>query len=709
MRLFSTSFEKKSERPPVDQIVEALFHEANNPTQNLHERVWFRNILYYAGEQYLDFIINLRTFRRKILNPFIPTPVTNIIRDYVRSMRALILNRTVTTHVWPDSNEHRDVQGARLAEKWLRHRDLEDDGRLEDEKELCVLMMLLCGTAFMRTYPDMAAGEFFMGDDGKLQRTGKVTSRAELPFNVRMDPLGGPMLKDKRVVGVKSIKSIEWVEDTFKKKVTGIDKELGRLSFEKRLTKLVSEVSPWKGTTVHGDSFTDMGDEELCLFKELEFAPTSAWPNGRYVVHVGDETFLDVDRLPIPSDKDSWSYSLVDFHYHRMPGRFFSDAGVNDQISPQNSINQIDQALEMNRKGIGRPVVLTPKALAMKKLTRYGTSFIALEYDGLTAGGQKPEISQGTPLPEQVLVERANHREAAQDAAGDPKNVLRGSSPGANASGYLIDVLASRVEAAHSPDIMRFYRAFKRVRRNELVLAQKLFTEKRLMKIKSGRNVEVISFKGADFRGNTDVRLEIGSGVTSTMDGQTNMLMRLIETGRDFIFPDIANDPQAQNTILRRLGLTSFTTKDSADVERADYENAQIATAKDVGQLTIMLVARDPETNEFAIDDPSAVLVHDPLFKYDNHAIHYECHRRFIISDEFNELEPKARQLAIEHADLHKMLLDAQQQAAMQAAMQAEQVKNTGTSVSVTAPAPGPPGQSPAGPALDAGGGTATI
>ena len=707
MRLFSKSFDEKKERPPIDDIVEVLFDDLKNPTQSLHERVWFRNILYYAGEQYLDFVINLRTFRRKLLNPFIPTPVTNIIRDYVRSMRALILNRTVITRVWPDSMHSNDVQGAKLAEKWLRHRDMEDDGRLEDEKELVVLMMLLCGTAYMRTFPDMNAGQFFMDGKGNRQATGKVASRAMLPFNVRMDQMGGMMLKDKRVIGIKSIKPIEWVEDTFKKKVSGTDKELGRLSFEKRLTKLVAEVSPWKGTAVHGESYSDMGDEDLCLFKELEFAPTAKWPKGRYVVHVGDQTLIDVDELPIPATDDEWSYSLVDFHYHRMPGRFYSDPGVNDQISPQNSINSIDQALEMNRKGMGRPAVITPKSLALKKLNRYGSSFIALEYDPLTAGGQTPQIVQGTPLPDQVLAERMNHREAAQDAAGDPKNVLRGSSPGANASGYLIDVLASRVEAAHSPDIMRFYRAFKRVRRNELVLAQKLYTEKRLLKVGSGRNVEVISFKGADFRGNTDVRLEIGSGVTATMDGQTNMLMRLIETGRDFIFPNIAGDPQAQNTILRRLGLTSFSTPTSDDVERAQYENAQVATAKNLDELTIMLVEPDPETGEIAPD--SDVTVHDPLFKYDDHQIHYQCHRRFIISDEFKTLSAEAQTLIIHHADIHKMLVDAQQAAAMQAAMQAEQAKNTGTSINMTVPPGGTEGPPPGGGVAAADEGTAII
>jgi len=44
----------------------------------------------------------------------------------------------------------------------------------------------------------------------------------------------------------------------------------------------------------------------------------------------------------------------------------------------------------------------------------------------------------------------------------------------------------------------------------------------------------------------------------------------------------------------------------------------------------------------------------DPLFKYDNHAAHYETHRKFILSPEFKEVPQEYAVILIYHADTHK-------------------------------------------------------
>jgi hypothetical protein len=94
----------------------------------------------------------------------------------------------------------------------------------------------------------------------------------------------------------------------------------------------------------------------MVLFKEVEFRPTKDYPKGRNIGMVGDQICFEHDRLPIPVEGDGkWYYTLTDFHYYYVPGRFWGDGGVNDLISPQNSVNQIDQDLETNRKGIGHP------------------------------------------------------------------------------------------------------------------------------------------------------------------------------------------------------------------------------------------------------------------------------------------------------------------------------------------------------------------
>ena len=57
-----------------------------------------------------------------------------------------------------------------------------------------------------------------------------------MPFNVYPDFLGDSLRK-KRYVGIKSLKPKEWVEDTFKVKVSS-NADVRLLNYEQRLMKM---------------------------------------------------------------------------------------------------------------------------------------------------------------------------------------------------------------------------------------------------------------------------------------------------------------------------------------------------------------------------------------------------------------------------------------------------------------------------------------
>jgi hypothetical protein len=408
---------------------------------------------------------------------------------------------------------------------------------------------------------------------------------------------------------------------------------------------------------------------------------------------VGDQLVFNYNRLPIKVDEDGkWEYTVTDFHYHYVPGRFWSDASVNDLISPQNSINQIDQDLEVNRKGPGRPIVLVTSELNMKKLTRYGQSVTVLEYDAFLSGGQKPEISRGVALPAQVLAERDIHRAVGQDAAGDPKNILRGKAPTSQASGVMVDILREAAEQGHLPDVMRFYRAMKRQKRKQLLLAQEIYSEERLIKIPDrGSRVKVKKFKGADLRNNTDVRFELASGVASTQVGKTQMLLNLTKEG--FFSTENLIDPEYRFELMRRMGLGGFKDKRNVDLERARSEDELYSNTdpKDLVEETVEIPPNKENPQGAVIKIPtipgiflsmgnpgeeeeSIVISDDPLFKYDDHSVHYEVHRRYILGSEFKYLDPAIQDIAIAHTDMHKgvMEIQAQEAARKMAEMQAE-------------------------------------
>ena len=662
------------------KLITRLFDKNLDASRQMLERTWFLNILYYMGEQYIEWAVQESTFRRRgKIKTAMPTPVTNIIRDSVRSVKALILNKDYDIRVWPNSNDLDDQKASELGRDLLLDMDSRNDNEFDDEKEKTVLWMLLTGCGFLRTFPELEKGEFGFDKQGEVIPSGDVSCQNLLSFNFCCDQLG-TSLNEKRFIGIESLKPREWAEDTFKILLSKGDSENGSINYQKKLMKFVGNVSPWKSSHLNMKAF-DETDEDLVLFREVEFKPNPRYPDGRYVVSVGDQMPVDVKHMPIPAKNGKWNYTVTDFHYNYVPGRFWSDAYVTDLISPQNSINSIDQDLEKNRHSVGQPIVIAPEGVKIQRLNSKDMGFIILQYSSYLSGGHTPTINRGTPLPQEVLAERAIHRTGAQDASGDPKNVMRGGTPGSQASGVLVDILRQAAEMGHSPDINRFYRKLKQVYSKRLILAQNLFTEKRMLKITGkgdNKKIKVKFFLGADLRDNTDVRLEISSAVSATQAGQTQMMTEMAKSG---VFGDLAQEPEIRNQLMKRVGISGMKDRTNVHIERAGNENARITADEFDG---IMLI--DMDSPQVEPGTPSEQLIlkimqavnsgtgemilsDDPYFKYDDHALHYESHRMFILSDEFTELSQKAQTIVINHTDLHKVFVDFERQQAMQMAL----------------------------------------
>jgi len=636
-------------------IVDQLFNTDLNYARAMQDRIVYRNILYYIGEQWIEYIRSVGSFRRRQLPQYIPTPVANEIREFVRSVRAMLLGQNLIPKIRPNTNEKEDIQAASLGEKLLVWMDTINDGEIFEEKEKVSDWLSLAGTAFLRTYPEMTRGEWFFDKKGNLAKTGEVVTKNVIPFNVVMDETG-ENLRDKRWIGIKTLVPREWAEDTFGVKIG--PESLKSVEYQKRLMKLVGQVSPWKG---YGNTATEVDEHDLVLFKELELKPSAKYPEGRYIASCGAELLLDVSSMPIPYDKGAWYYTLTDFHYNRVPGKFWSDAGVNDLISPQNRINEIDQALEINRKGMGRPRILTPTELGLKKLSEGGQGFLALKYDPLMSGGKEPRIEAGTPLPQQILDERAVAKEQIQDSSGDPKNILKGKAPSSKASGVMVDILRETAERSHVPDLDRFNRSMSTTYKKRLLLAKKIMTETRMIKaVGKDEATNVIPFKGSDLRDNTDVRLELDSGLSSTMAGKKEILLQLAQY-------QVINmqDPEMRQEYLKRLGLSGFAEKLNVDIERAERENSRIAS----GDVSGILVVDEENLDE---NGEPQVMVDDPLFEYDNHQIHAEVHRKFVLSAEFVQLPEDLQLIALSHIGAHSDIAKAQQQEQLEMQMAME-------------------------------------
>jgi len=666
---------KKSDHEILNDF-SVVFRE-QDPCREIRERTFMRNTLYFLGEQWLQWMDEQNTFgRRYQFEADIPTPVSNVIRDYVKAMKALILNKQYSIRIWPNSQEQRDIDAAELASSVLQWSDATGCNEMEDVKESISLWMALTGNGFCRTYPNMDNGKYVVDKSGKtVQNKGDITNESISPFNIVVPTLG-EKLPDKKYIGIKSLKDKEWIEDTFKIKVNNAD-NLNIVDYQKQLMVLIANVSPWKGRGVEGGMETDINSEDMVLFREIEYKPTKSHPKGQYFAVAGGQIVVRQDYLPIPvSDEGEWYYTVEHFPYNNTPGCFWATSGIDDLISPQNTINQIDQALMCNRMSIGRPWILTPKDLIMKRKSASGQPFLQLEYDPTLTQGMKPEIVAGMPYPQQVLEERNLARQTIQEAAGDPKHVMRGQAPTSQASGVMVDILKEAAEQTHTPDVERFFRAWTRVSKKRLILAQELFTENRLLKIPGkGSEVAIKQFKGADLYNNTDIRLELDNKTSSTNAGQNQFLLSLVQGN---FFGDLTQKPAMQQYLMDRFGLSGVPAENNIHTERAKRENSAIVygRSEDIRKIALPAIpVNNPDTGEPVIDPQTGEQVmievsSDPLFMYDNHQIHIDILDQLVLSKEFDSLEGRIKLVAISHRRMHEQVLQQQQAQQQQQMMQ---------------------------------------
>lgn len=609
-----------------------------------------------CGEQWIEYSPVTHSFIPRYRPQQGSPPVSNEIREYCRAVKAMLLNQKLVPVISPNTNEQEDKDAAKLGQGLLTWMDGINDGEIKKEKEKLTLWLSIAGTGFLRTFIEADLGRLILGEDSGTLRTGEVVTENVIPFNVFPDRLADKMRK-MRYVGIQTLKPIEWVEDTFNVIVPAADNPLA-MDYQRRLMHLVGKVSPWKGVGLEAQSM-DIDADKTCILKEVEFCPNKNFPKGRYVVVAGDKLLTDVPRMPIAVEGDgTWYWTLTDFHFNYVPGRFWSDGGVNDLISSQIQINEIDKDLKDNRKTLGRNRILTPGELTLTRKTQMGESFLMMQYSGKDTAGQAPVFQQGTPLPQQVLEERAIHKSQIQDMSGDPKNVLKGHAPSAQASGIMVDMLTETARSGQAPDVDRWQHDMGNTYKKRLLCAKEAYTEERTIKITGkGKEAEIKQFKSSDLRDNTDIKLELDSGLAVTQAGRRDALMSMVKNG--FFGPVESMPMSTKQEIFSRLGLSGFTDQTNADFDRAERENSKIVAGIMTGIMTI----------QTPIGPDSQVVEDDALFKYDDDKIHYEVHKHLILSQEFSDLDPRIQAALVNHTDLHHARMEAQKaQEAMAAA-----------------------------------------
>lgn len=591
------------------------------------ERVWFENVLFDLGIQWLDWNPSARAFAAFSAPKWFPRPVTNMIYPRRERLVSQYLKSPAVARVRPNTSDPSDREAARAGEQILGHVD-----DVVDEETLSyrhALNLVLTGTTISkewfnpRTGPIVQVPEFQLQTRPVMQDVASCPScgyadgpeQAGMPCPncgenqllphrqqqmlggtpaydlVRepvMDPTSGTPLIHRYYLGeiqsevitpfefyadprAQTLREAEWCGHMTYRELEWVDRNFPEMA------PFVGEESRVRATGVYQAALLQMVGQSIpgmqvnagllrggCLVKCYEEMPSQTFPDGLAIITAG-QVLLYAGPLPIDGEL---SYALTT--YSPVLGRLWGTTPIEMCVPLQRRLNGIDCQIIINRKTILNPWILAPKGSGLKPGQVALRPAAVVEYNHMNVGAA-PQIVPGTPLPAQIMEERNQILEAIETICAT-QDVLRGDVPPGVKSGIALSFLGEQAETTHMPRARR-WESFKAERgRKRLLLAQKYYREPRMVKILGqGSGWQVRALQGADLRNNTDVVVESGSSLPRSRTAQIQLIFDALQQG---LLGQLPLDPATRQKILEDVGLVGYETEIGPDRRRALMENA---------------------------------------------------------------------------------------------------------------------------------------
>jgi hypothetical protein len=304
-----------------------------------------------------------------------------------------------------------------------------------------------------------------------------------------------------------------------------------------------------------------------------------------------------------------------------------------------------------------------------------------------------PEPVEGLQMPPQVENLLVGLREQILDISGQSE-VARGRVPTGVRSGVAVAYLQEEDDTKIAPTIENIEDATAQMGSLTLCRFQQYYSTDRMLRYyKPDGTFDVVKFKGADLKGNTDVISVAGSAMPRSKAAQQQYTLELVQLG-------IIQDPEVIQERLE-LGQGSPSNRDKAK-RQADRENQIMLHGRPKAMFNLSQTVDDA--------DLKAVATAVPVRAWHDHAIHVERHTSLMMDPEFDDLQishPEVVRLFDEHLAMHNQELAkaAQAQAAMMAAQKgAPGGKPAGQQATNGLPSGGPDMMQPQMPPSPAGG-----
>lgn len=577
--------------------------------RTMFERLWWRNLLYLLGRQWIYYDKRRGQWMDKRLAKWMPRPVTNKIAEAVESLVSMFSGIKLATTCRPIGGSVKNVAAAEISDEIEPF--IADEHDMREVMRQADFWIVVTGNAILHPHwnKDDDRGQVLLPTE-RCAACGAETPTHELPEveggmpspcpqcqQMQWDPAGGqPVPKSMGRGRTFALSPLEiavppvyqdfddspvvlqmgWtpkrlLEDRYGKEfckklvfsTTPTERSMQMLRALANQTEISSVPATWAWGAA-GEQKAE-GIETFRLWVK----PNKAFPEGLFMVVLGHGTGATVLRdeqestpgpLPYKTAQGAPIWPWIHIPFKPIGGRLWASGPLDLIIQKQDQINQLDAMTQLIVQRMSNPIWLEPKGADVTSFT--GEPGIVVKYNPLTVGGAKPERLSGENVPPTIFQLRQQYLTDMEQLSGT-FDVLKGAKPAGVEAFSALQLLVERGQSRFATVFNERGAAYKKWYMIALELERQFGPDERIVSVISPNKKWTFKhFERAALQGDVDIVVEDG-----TQAPKTNLGRRAaIEQARNLQVIN-GQDPEQRYTILQELGLSELLPSLDADVK----------------------------------------------------------------------------------------------------------------------------------------------
>jgi len=643
------------------------------------EMVWYVNMAFYAGNQYVELVPRLSRLITPKAPPYRVRHISNRIRPIIRNEISRLTSQKPSASVIPASSEDEDLFAAYAAEQvW---ESVSNRAHLSRVHRSATWWECITGNSFIKVWWDPQRTDYESNPEGVQ---GDICFGHVTPFHLYVPDLREEDIQQQPYVLNLYTKPLEWVKKFY-----------GPLLEGKNVTPdVVSASEILNDAYLNLDNTAGNKEPDSVLCQEMWVKNGGCeFLEGDYVIHVVGGHLVSISPM-----YQHGKYPFI--HFGHIPsGKFYRTSVIEDLIPLQREYNRTrSQLIENKNKMASLQMRAAMNSIDANKVTNAPGQIVFYR-----PGLPPPEPLPLQPIPNYVVEELSRNVTDMEDISGQHE-VSRGSVPPGVTAATAISYLQEKDDSMLSHTFADVEENMEEIARQTLSLVGQFWDTQHMVKVVGEEGFfDTLMLRGSDLKSNTDIRMEGGSSLPTSKAAKQALIMDMMKMG--FIQPNDGlkileiggvqklqerlrrDESQAQRENIRLKSMQP----DMVDEFRQQWEMLQQAEMEEFGMLQMQGSGMPPEMggeqDPMAMQDPAAMqqapmpqqampqqgpVQPDEPFKtldmegmpmmqpailpvntWDNHAVHIEVHNNFRKSQAFELLPDKIKNQFEMHVQMH--------------------------------------------------------